>query len=162
MENILLHVGIFSLLEYRRNGEGGGKKKGKEGRKEKQEIEYNLITRGVNNRDKNCRETASRSSRDPFLFSFFFFPPPFDFYPILSAFPFARPLMGKWRERSNKSRTRRGKLENLMAYRERWNGWYEHPGNPVTRNIPSRLSLSVSEKKKKEIITRNWKKKKKE
>lgn len=29
-----------------------GKKKGKEKRKEKQEIEYNLITRGVNNRDK--------------------------------------------------------------------------------------------------------------
>lgn len=48
----MLHVGIFSLLEYQRNGEEG-KKKGKEGRKEKQEIEYNLITRGVNNRDKN-------------------------------------------------------------------------------------------------------------
>lgn len=32
---------------------GRGEKKGKEGRKEKQEIEYNLITRGVNNRDKN-------------------------------------------------------------------------------------------------------------
>lgn len=29
-----------------------GKKKGKEERKEKQEIEYNLITHGVNNRDK--------------------------------------------------------------------------------------------------------------
>lgn len=29
-----------------------GEKKGKEERKEKQEIEYNLITRGVNNRDK--------------------------------------------------------------------------------------------------------------
>lgn len=53
VENILLHVGIFSLLEYRRNENGGGGgKKGKEERKEKQEIEYNLITRGVNNRDK--------------------------------------------------------------------------------------------------------------
>lgn len=29
-----------------------GEKKGKEERKEKQEIEYNLITRRVNNRDK--------------------------------------------------------------------------------------------------------------
>lgn len=35
VENILLHVGIFSLLEYRRNenGEGGGKKR--KGRKER-------------------------------------------------------------------------------------------------------------------------------
>lgn len=43
----LFVIGVSEKREWRGRG-----KKGKEERKEKQEIEYNLITRGVNNRDK--------------------------------------------------------------------------------------------------------------
>lgn len=43
----LFVIGVSEKREWRGRG-----KKEKEERKEKQEIEYNLITRGVNNRDK--------------------------------------------------------------------------------------------------------------